>query len=230
MTAPAHAGMRFESRRETSWWIIRSCASSTSERNLGNKAFREDLPAVLARAHDAGVETVVVTGTSVPASRGAWEIAEAPRAPGRSPRLFATAGIHPHHASTFGSDALVALRELCARPRGGGGRRVRARLRSQFLAAGRSAALLRGAARAGGGAAAAGVPPRALGACRLRGDPGAPSVTPRGRRGALLHRHGRGAGALSRPRSARRHHGLDLRRAARNAPPRAGWGASRRTD
>jgi TatD DNase family protein len=83
--------------------------------NLGNKAFRADLDAVLARAKEAGVETIIATGTSVTASRGAWEIAEAPRSTGRSPRLFSTAGIHPHHASTFGPDALVALRELCAR-------------------------------------------------------------------------------------------------------------------
>jgi TatD DNase family protein len=82
--------------------------------NLGNKAFREDLDAVLARALDAGVETIVATGTSVSASRGAWEIAERRRP--RSPRLYATAGIHPHHASQYGPDARVALRELCARP------------------------------------------------------------------------------------------------------------------
>lgn len=83
--------------------------------NLGNKAFREDLDGVLARARDAGVEAIVATGTSVPASRLAWEIAEREREPSRSPRLYATAGIHPHHASTYGPDALVALRELCAR-------------------------------------------------------------------------------------------------------------------
>jgi TatD DNase family protein len=82
--------------------------------NLGNKAFREDLDAVLARAHDAGVEAIVATGTSVAGSQRAWEIAERRRE--RSPRLFATAGIHPHDASHYGPDAHVALRELCARP------------------------------------------------------------------------------------------------------------------
>lgn len=82
--------------------------------NLGNKAFREDLDHVLARALDAGVTEIVVTGTSVTGSRRAWEIAERRRE--RSPRLFATAGIHPHDASTYGPDARVALRELCARP------------------------------------------------------------------------------------------------------------------
>lgn len=82
--------------------------------NLGNKAFREDLDAVLARALDAGVETVVVTGTSVAGSRRASELAEQKRA--RSPRLVATAGIHPHDASQCGPDSIAALRELCARP------------------------------------------------------------------------------------------------------------------
>ena len=82
--------------------------------NLGNKAFRDDLDAVLARAHDSGVVAIVATGTSVAGSQRAWEIAERSRE--RSPRLFATAGIHPHDASHYGPDALVALRELCARP------------------------------------------------------------------------------------------------------------------
>ncbi|MBX3188093.1 MAG: TatD family hydrolase [Labilithrix sp.] len=82
--------------------------------NLGNKAFRADLGAVLERALEAGVAAIVATGISVPGSRHAWEIAEARRA--RAPKIFSTAGIHPHHASTFGADAVVALRELCARP------------------------------------------------------------------------------------------------------------------
>lgn len=82
--------------------------------NLGNQAFRDDLEEVLGRALDAGVETIIATGTSVAGSRRALEIAEQRRA--RSPRLFATAGIHPHDASQYGPDALVALRELCARP------------------------------------------------------------------------------------------------------------------
>lgn len=81
--------------------------------NLGNKAFRDDLDDLLARALEAGVSTIVSTGTSVEGSQRAWEIAEASRT--RAPRLFSTAGIHPHNAKTFGPDALVALRELCAR-------------------------------------------------------------------------------------------------------------------
>jgi TatD DNase family protein len=81
--------------------------------NLGNKAFRDDLQEVLARALDADVEAVVVTGTSVEGSRRACELAARPRE--RSPRLFATAGIHPHHAPEHDEQAVAALRELCTR-------------------------------------------------------------------------------------------------------------------
>jgi TatD DNase family protein len=83
--------------------------------NLGNKAFREDLPAVLDRAFRAGVSGLIVTGTSLAASRIAREIAlEARNSP--HPRLYATAGVHPHQASSLSTVALDELRELCSRP------------------------------------------------------------------------------------------------------------------
>ena len=75
--------------------------------NLAHRAFREDLPEVLARAREAGVEHVVVTGTSPMASRRAWEVA-------RKHGLSSTAGVHPHEASRWGRDAELALRELLA--------------------------------------------------------------------------------------------------------------------
>jgi TatD DNase family protein len=83
--------------------------------NLGSKAFAGDLDAVLARAGDAGVETIVATGTSVESTLRACEIAELYRDGARAPRIFATAGVHPHHASTYGPAAHAALRELCGR-------------------------------------------------------------------------------------------------------------------
>lgn len=79
--------------------------------NLTNGAFRDDLDAVLERAADAGVGTIVVTGTSEDASRAARELAT--RYPGR---LYATAGVHPHEAKDFGTDSSAALRELAALP------------------------------------------------------------------------------------------------------------------
>jgi TatD DNase family protein len=79
--------------------------------NLTNNAFRADLEPVIGRAVAAGVKTIVVTGTSVEGSHAALELART-----RAGILFATAGIHPHHARTHGPLALEALRELAARP------------------------------------------------------------------------------------------------------------------
>ena len=89
--------------------------------NLTNKAFRGDLPAVLVRAAAANVDAIVVTGVSDVASRRAREIAVDHRpkqGPGTiaGPALYATAGTHPHNASTLSPDALVELRELARRP------------------------------------------------------------------------------------------------------------------
>ncbi len=77
--------------------------------NLTNKAFRYDLEEVLERAANAGIGTIMVTGTSEDASRDARELAL--RYPGR---LYATAGVHPHEAKDFGVDTASALRELAA--------------------------------------------------------------------------------------------------------------------
>ncbi|APR82124.1 Deoxyribonuclease TatD [Minicystis rosea] len=85
--------------------------------NLTNKAFRDDLGPVLGRAASAGVGAIIITGTSAAASRRAWEIAvdrEHRRSP--SPRLFATAGVHPHEARSATRDTYRELRELLARP------------------------------------------------------------------------------------------------------------------
>lgn len=76
--------------------------------NLTNESFRADLPDVLTRASAAGVGTIVITGTNVQASVDALALAQA-----RSPvALFSTAGVHPHHASTYGLAAEETVREL----------------------------------------------------------------------------------------------------------------------
>ena len=82
--------------------------------NLTNKAFRGDRDDVLRRAEAAGVGAIVITGVSAEASRAAWQIASTPRDFG--PRLYATAGIHPHHAGTSGASAIAELRELYTHP------------------------------------------------------------------------------------------------------------------
>jgi TatD DNase family protein len=80
--------------------------------NLTHPAFRDDLPEVLARARAAGVATIVVTGTTVAESGEAAGLAAA-----HPDILYATAGLHPHHARDCDRGALAALRETAARPR-----------------------------------------------------------------------------------------------------------------
>jgi TatD DNase family protein len=79
--------------------------------NLTSKAFHGDLAAVRARAAAAGVEAIVVTGTSVTDSADAAALAAT------SGELYATAGVHPHHAREAGGDWLAELRAIARRPR-----------------------------------------------------------------------------------------------------------------
>jgi TatD DNase family protein len=80
--------------------------------NLTHAAFRDDLGEVLARARHAGVATIVVTGTTLEESRRAAELAAQ-----HHDQLYATAGVHPHHARECGPETLSALRALAAQPR-----------------------------------------------------------------------------------------------------------------
>src|SRR5262249_54137240 len=81
--------------------------------NLALKAFRDDLPDVLARAAAAGVEAAIVTGPSLEVSRQAQALVTARAA---RPRLYATAGVHPHHASEARGSWLDELRAMARRP------------------------------------------------------------------------------------------------------------------
>jgi TatD DNase family protein len=79
--------------------------------NLTNKAFRDDIEETLDRAEAAGVIQMVITGTTVDASRDAAALAD--RLPGR---LFSTVGIHPHHARDCDAEALASLKALSEQP------------------------------------------------------------------------------------------------------------------
>ncbi len=79
--------------------------------NLTHAAFRDDLAQVLERARDAGVESIVVTGTSLEASAQAARLADA-----HPHMLRATAGIHPHHARECDAQTIPALRALATQP------------------------------------------------------------------------------------------------------------------
>jgi TatD DNase family protein len=80
--------------------------------NLTHLAFHPDLPDVLSRAHDAGVTAIVITGTSVAESTSALKTSIAH--PGT---IYATAGVHPHHARDCDASTIPALRVLAQQPR-----------------------------------------------------------------------------------------------------------------
>ena len=75
--------------------------------NLTHDSFDEDRDAMMQRAHDAGVSKIVVTGSSNQGSLNAVQLAESE--PGR---LYATAGVHPHHATEFDDSSATLIRAL----------------------------------------------------------------------------------------------------------------------
>lgn len=81
--------------------------------NLTHKSFATDLADVLRRAWDAGVSTMLLTGTDLTLSAQAAELCR--QCAGLWPgKLYATAGVHPHHAGEVvtRSDWLDELRAL----------------------------------------------------------------------------------------------------------------------
>src|SRR5215467_94848 len=79
--------------------------------NLAHRQFGSDRDAIIQRARDAGVRRMVVTGTTLEATRSA--VALARERPGT---LFATAGIHPHEASRASPEALHEISDLARAP------------------------------------------------------------------------------------------------------------------
>jgi TatD DNase family protein len=79
--------------------------------NLAHDSYDADRTAVIGRAHAAGVAQMIVTGSSEASTRAALELARA-----HAGRLFATAGVHPHHASDWNAEVRDSLRELSAAP------------------------------------------------------------------------------------------------------------------
>jgi TatD DNase family protein len=79
--------------------------------NLTHESFHHDLDAVLQRAYSHGVGRMIVTGASRDGSTHALALAKAH--PGA---LFATAGVHPHHAIDYDDATDALLRELAQDP------------------------------------------------------------------------------------------------------------------
>jgi TatD DNase family protein len=77
--------------------------------NLTHDSFDSDRAKVLEHAQQAGVVQMIVTGASDEGSQAALGLAR--KYPGI---LFATAGVHPHHASDFTEETEARLRSLTA--------------------------------------------------------------------------------------------------------------------
>lgn len=75
--------------------------------NLAHDSFDADRASILQRAVAAGVAQIVVTGSSEESTGKAIELSRAH--PGV---LFATAGVHPHHAADLTAETLSALQAL----------------------------------------------------------------------------------------------------------------------
>jgi TatD DNase family protein len=75
--------------------------------NLTHDSYDADRDAVLARATAAGVTQMIVTGATLEGRLAALTLARA-----HPERLYATAGVHPHHAAELGAGRLSELEEL----------------------------------------------------------------------------------------------------------------------
>jgi len=79
--------------------------------NLAHDSFDHDRDHVVATARAAGVEQMVITGSSLDSTAAAIDLVRS------QPHTFrCTAGVHPHHAAELRADDLPRLRELLAAP------------------------------------------------------------------------------------------------------------------
>ncbi|MBE9547911.1 MAG: TatD family hydrolase [Proteobacteria bacterium] len=79
--------------------------------NLTHDSFDKDREQVIRHASEAGVSQIVVTGASAVGSAAARELAR--HYPNH---LFATAGVHPHHAADYNDETDQQLRQLVLEP------------------------------------------------------------------------------------------------------------------
>ena len=79
--------------------------------NLGHDSYDVDRDAVITHAAAVGVTQMMVTGASIDGTKKAIALARAH--PGR---LFATAGVHPHHATELTPETSSELEELARQP------------------------------------------------------------------------------------------------------------------
>lgn len=79
--------------------------------NLTHDSFDVDRDAVIARALEAGVQLMIVTGSTAEESRRAADLAAS-----RPGLLYATAGVHPHYSDDYSDEVHAQLQSLLPRP------------------------------------------------------------------------------------------------------------------
>lgn len=79
--------------------------------NLTNKQLKNRVPQVLADAKKAGVQHIILTGTSVSNSHQSLQLAKS-----HADYLTTTVGIHPHNAKEFSEGTAEKLKQMLADP------------------------------------------------------------------------------------------------------------------
>jgi len=83
--------------------------------HLNFQSFEKDCDAVIKQAFKAGVTKIINVGTKLDSSEKAIELAQkydSPNPPAGGGELYATVGIHPHHADKLETDWLESLKKL----------------------------------------------------------------------------------------------------------------------
>jgi len=75
--------------------------------NLTGSSFEKDVPDVIERARQAGVEQLILTGTNVEHSEQAIELSRQYESV-----CYSTVGLHPHHASDYSNDVGSELKDM----------------------------------------------------------------------------------------------------------------------
>ena len=84
-----------------------------SHAHIQGKEYAGEVEAVIARARQAGVETIIAVGGAGDMSSNTEAVALADAFPG----VYATVGMHPHDAKDVGADELQKLTQLAAHPK-----------------------------------------------------------------------------------------------------------------
>lgn len=79
--------------------------------HLDSPKYDGDRDQVIQRATDSGVDQIVTIGTDLASSRAAVRLAE------EYDCVYATVGVHPHHATSMDPETVGALRRLAAHPK-----------------------------------------------------------------------------------------------------------------